>query len=65
MEDVSQQKNNDQWLFEEVLGKLVIMLTNFVSYHNGFIKVNKCVIIIILIKIIFTNSSMYTAVNCS
>ena len=51
--------------FEEVLGKLVMMFMNFVSYHNGFIKANKCVIISILIKIIFTNSNIYTAYNYS
>ena len=53
IEDVCQQKDNDQWLFEEVLGKLVMTLMNFVSYHYRFIKINKCLIIIILIKIIY------------
>ena len=48
IEDVSQQKDNDQWLFEEVLRKLVMTLMNFVSYHYRFIKVNKYQILRIL-----------------
>ena len=39
---------------------------NFVSYYNGFINiiVNKCLTIIMLIKIIFTNiKNFVTAVN--
>ena len=48
IEDVSQQKDNDQWLFEEFLGKLVMTLMNFVSYHYRFIKVNKYQILRIL-----------------
>ena len=39
IEDVSQQKDNDQWLFEEVLGKLVMTLKSFVSYHYRFINI--------------------------
>ena len=58
-EDVSQYGDNNQWLFDEVSQKLVMILMNFVSYDNGFIKVIKCIIIIILIKMTFASSNIY------
>ena len=41
LEDVFQYKDSDQWLFEEVSGKLLMTSMSFFSFNKEFIKVIK------------------------